>query len=161
TIAHNIAWSIAERQQRPAALVDLDLPFGAAAMSFRQPNQRSIGEAFAAAAPDDAMFDDVAIQHTPRLKLFAAPASLDADSKIDTEALDHVLAKVRRTSAHVVLDLPHVWSAWTQQTLLAADDIIIVAGPDLASLSSAKNMVEALREARPGVTPHIVLSMTG
>src|SRR5262249_29426750 len=40
TIAHNIAWSISERQEAGAALVDLDLPFGTAALDFNQdPNQ--------------------------------------------------------------------------------------------------------------------------
>jgi pilus assembly protein CpaE len=28
------------------------------------------------------------------------------------------------------MDLPHIWSAWMRQTLLGADDVVIVATPD-------------------------------
>src|SRR5262249_2271713 len=35
TIAHNLAWSIAERQELSTTLVDLDLSFGAAAFNAR------------------------------------------------------------------------------------------------------------------------------
>jgi pilus assembly protein CpaE len=34
--------------------------------------------------------------------------------------------------------VPHVWTPWVRQTLLAADDIVIVATPDLGSLRNAK-----------------------
>ena len=48
----------------------------------------------------------------------------------------------------IVLDMPHQWTGWTQRTLLAADDILIVASPDLANLRNAKNLVDFLRTAR-------------
>lgn len=161
TLAQNIAWSIAERQQQDAAIVDLDLPFGTTALNFRQHPTRSIGEAFASASAEQMPIDDVAIRPTPRLQIYSAPASLEAESKLNGERLAQVLTQVRRTSGQVVLDLPHVWSAWVQETLLRADDIVIVTGPDLASLSSAKSMLEALKEARANVAPHVVLSMVG
>ncbi|MBC7769981.1 MAG: SEL1-like repeat protein [Phycisphaerales bacterium] len=162
TVAHNVAWCIAERQQRGAAIVDLDLPFGTAALNFQKQAPRSIGEAFAAAErADDALIDELVLRQTPRLQIFSAPATLDADMKLNAEALAHVLAKVRRTSSHVVLDLPHLWSAWVKDALLRADDVIIVSGPDLASLSSAKGMLEALKEQRADIAPLVVLSMVG
>jgi pilus assembly protein CpaE len=48
-----------------------------------------------------------------------------------------------------VLDVPHQWTGWTRRTLISADDILIVAAPDLANLRNTKNLVDLLRAARP------------
>jgi pilus assembly protein CpaE len=47
-----------------------------------------------------------------------------------------------------VLDIPHQWSGWTRRALVGADDILIVAEPDLANLRNAKNLFDYLRTAR-------------
>jgi pilus assembly protein CpaE len=52
-----------------------------------------------------------------------------------------------------VLDVPHQWSGWTRRVLVGADDILIVAEPDLANLRNAKNMLNMLKEARPNDHP--------
>ena len=44
----------------------------------------------------------------------------------------------------------------------AADDVVIVAEPDLASLRNAKNMVDLVRRARPNdAPPRLVLNQVG
>jgi pilus assembly protein CpaE len=48
-----------------------------------------------------------------------------------------------------VLDVPHLWSGWTRKTLIGADDILVVAGPDLANLRNTKNLLDLLKAARP------------
>jgi pilus assembly protein CpaE len=49
----------------------------------------------------------------------------------------------------IVLDVPHQWSGWTKRALVNADDILIVACPDLANLRNTKNMFDTLKAARP------------
>ena len=45
---------------------------------------------------------------------------------------------------------------------MAADSILIVAGPDLANLRNAKNMVDLLRAARPNDhRPHYCINQMG
>jgi pilus assembly protein CpaE len=62
----------------------------------------------------------------------------------------------------VVLDVPHVWSGWSKRLLVSADDILVVAGPDLANLRNAKNMVDLLRAARPNDhRPYYCLNQVG
>jgi len=160
TIAHNLAWSIAERQQVGAALVDLDLNFGAAALAFAQTPASSLVEAFDA-EPNADLVDAIATRPTSRLQIFSAPATLTREFALEDAALQQLISHVRRASPYVVLDLPHAWTSWIKDALLKADDVVLVAGPDLASLSSAKNMLEALRTARPDITPIVVLSMVG
>ena len=69
---------------------------------------------------------------------------------------------LRTSVPYIVLDVPHMWSGWTKRTLIAADSILIVASPDLASLRNAKNMMDLLRGARPNDhRPHYCLNLVG
>ena len=62
----------------------------------------------------------------------------------------------------VVLDLPHVWSGWMRQTLLGADEAVVVATPELASLRNAKNLFEKLSHGRPNDgPPRLILNQVG
>ena len=42
----------------------------------------------------------------------------------------------------MVLDMPHQWTAWTRHILTSADDVVIVANPDLANLRNAKTLID-------------------
>src|SRR5262249_3843546 len=69
---------------------------------------------------------------------------------------------LRQSIPCVVLDVPHQWSGWTKRLLIAADDILVVAAPDLANLRNAKNMVDLLRAQRPNDRrPYYCLNMVG
>jgi pilus assembly protein CpaE len=73
-----------------------------------------------------------------------------------------VLEQVRSSVPFVVLDMPQIWSDWFKGTLVGADEIIVVAGPDLASLRNGKNMIDFLKAARPNdAPPKLVLNMVG
>ncbi|HRK65113.1 MAG TPA: AAA family ATPase [Terricaulis sp.] len=163
TIAHNLAWSIAERQDVGATLLDLDLSFGTAALDFNQDPQQSIADALMAPdRVDDVFLERVTTKHTSRLQMLTAPATLEREFELDPQSYELVIDRVRRTSPFVVLDLPHVWTSWVKHTLLAADDVIIVAGPDLASLRNTKNIMDLLKALRPyDSPPTVALSMVG
>jgi pilus assembly protein CpaE len=163
TIAHNLAWSIAERQESSATLLDLDLSFGTAALDFNQDPPQSIADALMAPdRVDDVFLERVTTKQTQRLQMLTAPATLEREFELDPQAYEIVIERVRRTSPFVVLDLPHTWSSWIKHTLLAADDAIIVAGPDLASLRNTKNIIDLLKSMRPyDSPPTVVLSMVG
>ena len=60
---------------------------------------------------------------------------------------------LRSTMPCIVLDVPHQWSGWTKRALIGADDILIVAEPDLANMRNAKNMLNVLKAARPNDRP--------
>ena len=163
TLAHNLAWSIAERQEAGATLLDLDLSFGTAALDFNQDPPQSIADVLLAPdRVDDVFLERVTTKQTQRLQMLTAPATLEREFELDPEAFEMVIDRVRRSSPFVVLDLPHVWTSWVKHTLLAADDVIIVAGPDLASLRNTKNIVDLLKATRPhDAPPAVALSMVG
>ncbi len=163
TIAHNIAYSITERLQTGAVLVDLDLPFGTAGLDFNQDPLQGVVDALSQPDRlDPVLMDRMMARCTERLSLFAAPASLDGDYDISAEAFDEVTQKIRAAAPFVVLDLPHVWTAWKRKILLSSDDLVIVATPDLASLRNAKNVIDLVRRARPNdAPPRLVINQVG
>ena len=111
---------------------------------------------------DTAFIDRLLSKCTDHLSLLAAPATLDRVYDFSTEAFDSICDALRATVPCTVLDLPHQWTGWTRRTLIAADDILIVAAPDLANLRNAKNMLDLLRTARPNDRrPSYCLNMVG
>jgi pilus assembly protein CpaE len=163
TIAHNLAWNIAERCAANATLVDLDVPFGTAALDFNQEPAQTVAEALMASdRMDPVLLDRMLTRQTERLLLFSAPGAIDRDFEFEPGAYETLIDTVRRTAPFIVLDLPHMWTPWVRDTLLASDNIIIVTTPELASLRNTKNLIDRLSRSRINdAPPHVVLNMTG
>ena len=150
TLAHNIAFSIARDLVLDAVVTDLDLAFGTAGLDFNQDPPQGIAEAvFSPDRVDTAFVDRLLAKCTDHLNLLAAPATLDRVYDFGAEAFDSIFDSLRATVPCVVLDVPHLWSGWTKQTLVGADDVLIVAAPDLANLRNTKNIYDFLKAARP------------
>ncbi|HXW50299.1 MAG TPA: CpaE family protein [Xanthobacteraceae bacterium] len=150
TIAHNIAFSIARDLKLDSVVTDLDLAFGTAGLDFNQDPAQGIAEAvFSPERVDTAFVDRLLSKCTDHLNLLAAPATLDRVYDFGADAFDAIFDTLRSTVPCVVLDVPHQWTGWTKQTLVAADDILIVASPDLANLRNTKNIYDFLKTARP------------
>jgi pilus assembly protein CpaE len=163
TLAHNVGWCIADRYKIHTTIVDLDLPFGTLALDFNEEPTQTVADALAAPERlDDVLLDRVLVKVNDRLSLFTAPTMLDRGYDADASAYESVLDAVRQMSPCVIVDLPHVWTPWVRQTLLAADDIVIVAAPCLGSLRNGKAFVDVLRQNRPNdAPPRLVLNQIG
>lgn len=73
-----------------------------------------------------------------------------------------MIENVRRNVPYMVLDLPHTWSHWVRNALIASDEVVIVCQPDLASLRNGKNMIDQLKGHRVNDhPPRLVLNMCG
>ena len=150
TIAHNIAFSVARDQVLDAVVTDLDLAFGTAGLDFNQDPPQGIAEAvFSPDRIDNAFIDRLLSKCTDHLSLLAAPATLDHVYDFGADAFEAIFDSLRATVPCVILDVPHQWTGWTKQTLVGADDILIVAAPDLANLRNTKNLYDFLKAARP------------
>jgi len=150
TIAHNVAFSIARDLKLDSVVTDLDLAFGTAGLDFNQDPPQGIAEAvFSPDRIDTAFVDRLLAKCTDHLSLLAAPATLDRVYDFTADAFESIFDSLRATVPCAVLDVPHQWVGWTKQTLIAADDILIVAAPDLANLRNAKNIYDFLKASRP------------
>jgi pilus assembly protein CpaE len=150
TVAHNIGFTIARDLALDSVVADLDLAFGTAGLDFNQDPPQGIAEAvFSPDRVDTAFVDRLLAKCTDHLSLLAAPATLDRVYDFGADAFESIFDSLRATVPSVVLDVPHQWSGWTKQTLVGADDILIVAAPDLANLRNTKNIYDFLKAARP------------
>src|SRR6266704_415797 len=163
TIAHNIAWAIARDLSLDAVVADMDLPFGTAGLDYNQDPPQGIADAvLSPERVDTAFIDRLLSTCSDHLSLLAAPATLDRVYDFDADAFESTFDVLRATVPCIVLDVPHMWTAWTNRTLVGADEILIVAVPDLANLRNAKNMLDLLRAGRPNDhRPHYCLNQVG
>jgi pilus assembly protein CpaE len=163
TLSHNIGWCIAEELHINTTIVDLDLPFGTVGLDFNDEASQGVCDALSAPERlDDVLLDRLLLKRGDHLSLFTAPAALERDYDAVPESYEAVIDAVRQTTPCVILDLPHGWSPWIKATLLAADDVVIVATPDLTSLRNAKNIIELVKNARPNDTPpRLVINQVG
>jgi len=150
TVAHNIGWAIARDLSLDSVVTDLDLAYGTAGLDYNQDPPQGIADAvFSPDRVDSAFIDRLLSKCTDHLSLLAAPATLERVYDFGADAFEAIFDSLRATVPCVVLDVPHQWTGWTKQTLVGADDILIVATPDLANLRNAKNIYDLLKAARP------------
>jgi pilus assembly protein CpaE len=163
SVAHNIAWAVARDMQLDSVIADLDLPFGTAGLDYNQDPTQGIADAvFSPDRVDTAFVDRLLSKCTDHLSLLAAPATLDRVYDFGAEAFDPVFDVLRLAVPYAVLDVPHQWNAWTRRTLVGADDILVVAAPDLANLRNTKSILDLLRGSRPNDRrPLYLLNMVG
>lgn len=163
TVAHNVAFSIARDLALDSVVTDLDLAFGTAGLDFNQDPPQGVADAvFSPDRIDTAFVDRLLSKCTDHLSLLAAPATLDRAYDFSPDAFDSTIDALRASIPCIVLDVPHIWSGWTRRLLVAADDILVVAAPDLANLRNAKNLVDLLRTARPNDhRPYYCLNQVG
>ena len=154
TVAHNVAWAIARDLALDSVVIDLDLAFGTASLNYNKDPVQGIANAvFSPDRPDTAFIDRLLAKCTDHLSLLAAPATLERVYDLGEQAFDAIFDTLRLTTPCIVLDVPHQWSGWTRRALIGADDILIVAEPDLANMRNTKNILTMLKAARPNDRP--------
>ena len=161
TICHNSAWALSEVLKANVVIADLDLAFGTTGLDFNQDPVQGIADALSSPERlDEVLLDRLLTKCSEHLSIFAAPVVLDRDYDITVEGCDQVIDVVRQNVPYVVVDLPHVWTAWTKSILLQADEVIVTAAPDLANLRNAKSIVDLLRQSRRNDSkPRLVMNM--
>lgn len=163
TIAHNLAWSIATSFNMPAVLVDFDIAFGTAGLNFNQDPSTTIMDVIGLGERlDHTSLDKVMFRCSETLNLIVAPASLDTACDFAEDAFDPFLDLLRTAAPNIILDLPHAWTGWIKSAAMSADEVVVVASPDLPNLRNSKIILDALRAARPNDSaPKLILNMVG
>ena len=163
TIAHNVASTIARSHSYDVILADLDLQFGTASLGFDLDPNGGIAQALKEGSRfDEMLMERLLTKSEDHLHVLTAPATLEHSYDLEEDAFEHVLDVAQANVPIVVLDVPHLWTSWTKKTLLAADEVVITALPNLASLRNAKSLIDLLKQERPNdAPPKLVLNQTG
>jgi len=162
-VAHNLAWAISRDLDASTVIVDLDLPFGTAGLDFNQDPPQGIAEAvFAPDRLDANLVDRLLSKCSDKLSILAAPATVERCYDFQETAFDGLLEILRATTPYIILDVPHLWTAWSRRMMVSADEAVLVAAPDLASLRNTKSLLDTLRAARKNdPSPRLALNGVG
>ena len=162
-IAHNVALELASLYDEDVILVDLDIPFGTAALSYNIQPAQTVADAIAQAGSID---EPLMMRYLERggknVSLLCAPGHFNSGVEINSQALEMVLKVVKEMASYVILDIPHAWNPWVQELLVDADDTVIIGTPDLYNLRDGKNLFEFLAPNRGVEAPtRLILNKTG
>ncbi len=163
TLAHNFAWQMSNHYAVDTVITDLDLAFGTAGLNFNQDSSSGILDALGQPDRiDSTLLDRMLTKLGDKLSLLSGPGGVDREINIEAHAVETILGALRQSVPCVVVDVPNLWAPWIKYTLVHADEVVITATPDLASLRNTKNLVDMLKGARPNdKPPKIVLNQVG
>ena len=154
TLAANTAHLLGQQFQDSVILVDLDLPFGTAALALNLQPRQNVAEALADPNRlDDVLMERFMLKYDDNLSVVAAPALLEGDTNIDLDSFEILMKLLQQMASFVVLDLPHQWPSWMPEVLFDANEVVATASLDLACLRDVKKMFDNLAPKRGVGTP--------
>lgn len=153
-LAHNTAIELARQYDEDVIVVDLDLAYGTAALTYNiQPSQTILDALSQSTRLDEMLIERFMEKVDPNVRVLAAPGTLSSGVELDQSSLELTLNLVRQMASYVILDLPHAWVSWAQELLIDSDEVVLVGNPDLYNLRDGKNMIEFLSPNRSIETP--------
>jgi len=160
TVAQNMAAALANAGSAAVMLADLDLQFGSVALNLNfETGTNLVQQLGDVARLDDALLDRLLVARNKHLMVLAGTSATLNLGEPSLDLLDKLIDLAQASFPYLVLDLPHVWSHWVQKSVLAADQVIITATPDLSSLKNAKALLDHMGNLRPNdAAPHLVLN---
>lgn len=160
SIAHNVAYLLATEHERRTTLIDLDMSFGTAALDFNVEPRRTIVDAISQFSNlNEELFSQLTTTCDGDLILLPSPASLAIGMPLEFQVIETLVRQAKAISDVVILDIPHTWSPTIDDTIALADDLVLVANPDLSGLRNAKNLMETLGAKRKvDATTRVILN---
>jgi pilus assembly protein CpaE len=160
TLAQNTAWAMGRALGEPVVYLDLDLAFGTSVLAFNLDAKQSVVDALANPERlDQVLMERFLVGYDDCLEVLPSPGDPRLTAEVGIDGLDKLLDLAARMGPVVVADLPHQWAAWTEHLLLEADEVVLVATPDLFCLRDAKTMLETLASRRgEAAAPRLVLN---
>ena len=108
TVATAVAWTLANRENRRCALVDLN-PYGGTLSVQLNTESGGLVEALENADHLDALFlERTLVQQGPRLFTLTAELPFDQDAAMDDKAVEALIQTLERQFHYVVLDVPRM-----------------------------------------------------
>jgi pilus assembly protein CpaE len=162
TLAIELAAILARRASQPGsvALVDLNLPFGAAPSYLGASANMRLAEA--SATPDridGAMLDAFAVRVETGFDLLASPRDPLAFSRVAPAAVLRALEMACQSYDWVIVDLPRTRQAWTLDVLAGSDEVLIISELTVPALLQARAFAGEIEAETPDSRrPRIILN---
>jgi pilus assembly protein CpaE len=143
TVATNLAVALRQVSSAPTALVDCSLQFGDVGVHLNLRSKYSLLDlALSSGELDDAMLTRVVCEHESGLHVLLAPPEPEQAAQVDGAALNAILDKLLERYSFVVADTWSFLDEVTETLLRRADDVLLVATPELPTLRNAKRLLD-------------------
>lgn len=143
TIATNLAVALRQVSGSPTALVDCSLQFGDVGVHLNLRSKYSLLDlAMRSGELDNAMLARVVCEHESGLHVLLAPPEPEQAAQIDGAALNAILDRLLDRYSFVVADTWSFLDEITETLLRRADNVLLVATPELPTLRNAKRLLD-------------------
>jgi pilus assembly protein CpaE len=144
SMAINLGVGLYSLWKQPAILLDLNMVAGQIALMLNCTLRRTWADVAQknAGEIDWDMLQSIIAKHESGVAFIAAPTFPTEAEMIQPDVFDISLSLIRKQYDYVVADLPHDFSDTVVHTLDAADMIIIMAAPDVASVRAASAAID-------------------
>lgn len=135
----------AARAPNRVCFADLDLQFGCGALYLDMPEALSIADVLGAGATlQDTLFGTALSTHASGAKVLAAPRDITPLEALSPQLAEILIAGLKRDFALTILDMPSVWTAWTNRALQLADRIVMVTQLSVPHMQLLKRQMRIL-----------------
>lgn len=136
SIATNLTVGLSQLWDTPSVLVDLSFNSGQSALMLNLPFRNTWADlALASSAEIDRdLVNAVLLEHASQARVLAASPRPEQNEYLTAEKVTHVINLLVHEYRYLVLDMPHDFSDTTLAGLDAADEIVLVMAPELASV---------------------------
>jgi pilus assembly protein CpaE len=154
TLVVQAAAMLAARNAGRVGVVDLDLQFGAVGLYLDLPDAVTISDCLAAGGRlEDTPFETALTTHRSGARVLAAPPDMMPMEVLAADQVESLLAGLRRDFSLVLIDLPSVWTAWSNRLLELADRIVLVSQLTVPHVNLVKRQLSVLSAQGLGATP--------
>jgi pilus assembly protein CpaE len=162
SLAIGVAWLLAHQHRKQVALVDLDLHFGTSALSLDLEPSNGLRSALENADRIDSLFVASALTNiSDTMFVLGSEEALDQTFDVQPEALELLIAELRRIFDMVVIDLPRHLVPAASLTLAAMDAITVVTDLSLAGLRDSVRLRTGLSRLAPDAQISVVANRVG
>jgi pilus assembly protein CpaE len=136
SLAVNLGIGLAQLWKKPTVLLDLTMTAGQVALMLNMTLRRTWTDIarFSAAELDSDVVGSILNMHETGLSFVAAPTFPSQAETLHGETLGTAIRLLKGQYEYVIADLPHDFSEPALQALDAADMILTVGAPDMASM---------------------------
>ena len=143
TIAVNLAIALREKTKQRVLLLGGKLFFGHLGLMLNLRTNNSIADLVPHSAQlDDGLIHDVVVEHVSGINVLVEPFNFQIAQGIRPQELYNILVSLKRVYDYIVIDAGSSLTENVVTQMDAADRILLVTTPDLASLHDTKRYIE-------------------
>jgi pilus assembly protein CpaE len=146
-LATNLGVLLAQRSERPVALVDADLQFGDIAVMLKLAPQHTVVDVVVADDRLDVGFlESLLTTHRPSgLLVLPAPLEPAFADQIGAEQMSRIISLLKSFCSFVVVDTPSYFNEVVLSLIEESDEVLLVAGMDIPNIKNVKIGLQTLR----------------